>query len=197
MRLLTERYAVGQTPLREALNRLTAEGLVECRDQAGFSVAGISRSELAELTKTRCWVEGLALREGMAAATPQWEEDLVLAHHRLARAPRSLSAERFEDNPEWERLHRAFHRTLIAQCGSQALVAFCRQLADRLYRYRKLSISKAFRWREVAQEHRAILDAVLAGDPEHASALLTKHYSLTAEVILSDPAIFPDTSAAP
>jgi DNA-binding GntR family transcriptional regulator len=196
MRFLTEAYAVGQTPLREALNRLTAEGLVECRDQAGFSVAGISRSELAELTKTRCWVEGLALREGMAAATPQWEEDLILAHHRLARAPRSLSAERFEDNPEWERLHRIFHRTLIAQCGSHALVAFCRQLADQLYRYRKLSISRAFRWREVAHEHRAILDAVLAGDREHAVALLTKHYTLTADVILSDPAIFPDTSPA-
>lgn len=197
MRLMMERYEVGQTPLREALNRLTAEGLVDCRDQAGFSVAGISRSELAELTKTRCWVEGLALREGMAAATPQWEEDLVLAHHRLARPPRSLSAERFEDNPEWERLHRAFHRTLIAQCGSGPLVAFCRQLAERLYRYRKLSISKAFRWRDVAEEHRTILDAVLAGDAEHAAALLTKHYTLTAEVILSDAAIFPDAGAAP
>src|SRR5687767_9591582 len=96
MRLMTERYAIGQTPLREALIRLTAEGLVECRDQAGFSVAGISGSELAELTKTRCWVEGVALREGMAASTPQWEEDLVLAHHRLARTPRSLSADCFE-----------------------------------------------------------------------------------------------------
>jgi DNA-binding GntR family transcriptional regulator len=192
MRFLMDRYATGQTPLREALNRLTAEGLVECRDQRGFSVASISRSELAELTKTRCWVEGLALREAMAAATPRWEEDLVLAHHRMARAPRSLSTEHFEDNPEWERLHRAFHRTLIAQCGSRSLVAFCRQLADQLYRYRKLSISKAFRWREVAQEHQAILDAILAGDPEHAVALLTKHYTLTAEVILSDRAIFPD-----
>ena len=47
---------------------------------------------LAELTKTRCWVEALALRESMAASTPQWEEQLVLAQHRLSRVPRSLSA---------------------------------------------------------------------------------------------------------
>src|ERR1700710_3118634 len=82
MRFLTETYATGQTPLREALNRLTAEGLVECREQRGFYVSGISEEELVELTKTRCWVESLALRESIAAASPEWEEELVVAHHR-------------------------------------------------------------------------------------------------------------------
>ena len=69
MRFLTETYQTGQTPLREALNRLTADGLVEVREQRGFYVKDISRAELAELTKTRCWVEALALRESMAAAS--------------------------------------------------------------------------------------------------------------------------------
>ena len=55
MRFLTETYQTGQTPLREALNRLTADGLVEVREQRGFYVKDISRAELAELTKTRCW----------------------------------------------------------------------------------------------------------------------------------------------
>ena len=100
MRFLTEAYQIGQTPLREALNRLTAEGLVESREQRGFYVTGISRSELEELTKTRCWIESLALRQAMAASTLEWEEALVVAHHRLSRAPRSLNAERFEDNSE-------------------------------------------------------------------------------------------------
>ena len=63
MRFLMETYQTGQTPLREALNRLTADGLVEVREQRGFYVRDISRAELAELTKTRCWVESLALRE--------------------------------------------------------------------------------------------------------------------------------------
>lgn len=192
MRFLMETYGAGQTPLREALNRLAAEGLIECRDQRGFYVTGISRSELAELTKTRCWVEGLALREAMATATPRWEEELVLAHHRLTRTPRSLNAERFEDNPEWERLHRVFHRTLVGQCGSRSLVVFCEQLADQLYRYRQLSKQKAFPARQVGKEHQAILDAVLGGNAEQAVALLTAHYTATAEVILSDATIFPD-----
>ena len=197
MRFLTDRYQTGQTPLREALNRLTADGLVECREQRGFYVADISRNELAELTKTRCWVEGLALRESMAAATPQWEEQLLLAQHRLGRTPRSLNAEQFEDNPEWERLHRIYHRTLVGNCGSQSLIAFCGQLADQLYRYRRLSIRKAFPSRHVTDEHQAIRDAVLSGNADRAVELLQKHYTQPAEVILEDQRTFPELTTEP
>ena len=191
MRFLTDFYATGQTPLREALNRLSAEGLVESRDQRGFFVAGISEAELAELTKTRCWVERIALTESMAGATPAWEEGLVLAHHRLSRTPRSLHPDRFESNPDWERLHGIFHLALIAGCGSQPLIAFCRQLADQLYRYRQLSIRRVFATRHVGDEHRAILDAVLDRDRERACALLESHYWQTAEAIRRAP---PDPS---
>jgi DNA-binding GntR family transcriptional regulator len=110
----------------------------------------------------------------------------------LSRTPRSLNAELFEDNPEWERLHRIFHRTLIAQCGSSSLIAFCGQLADQLYRYRRLSIRKAFPGRHVADEHQAIMSAVLSGGTDQAVALLAAHYQQTAEVILRDRRIFPE-----
>jgi DNA-binding GntR family transcriptional regulator len=89
-------------------------------------------------------------------------------------------------------LHRAFHRTLIGNCGSQSLIAFCGQLADQLYRYRRLSIQKAFPSRHVADEHQAILSAVLSGGTDQAVALLTAHYRQTAEVILRDQRIFPE-----
>ena len=72
-------------------------------------MAPISADDLRELIKTRCWVEAIALRESIAARTPEWEEGLVLALHRLSRVPRSLNSESFATNPEWERLHRAFH----------------------------------------------------------------------------------------
>lgn len=196
MRFLIETYGTGQTPLREALNRLTSDGLVEVHEQRGFYVRNISRAELAELTKTRCWVESLALRESMAAATPEWEEQLLLAQHRLSRTPRSLKETEFEDNPEWERLHRIYHRTLIGNCGSQSLIAFCGQLADQLYRYRRLSIRKAFLSRHVGDEHQAIANAVMSGDAEEAVRLLTRHYQTTAEVILQDEGIFPELRLA-
>lgn len=186
LRFLMEHYEAGQTPLREALNRLTTEDLVIGREQRGFFVKPISLDELGELTKTRCWVEGLALRESMGNATPAWEEALLVAHHRLERAPRSLNPDRFESNPEWERLHRAFHAVLINGCGSRPLIGFCEQLADRLNRYRALSSRKAFRVRKVTQEHADILKAVMDRNTDEAVRLLQQHYEQTAEFIRAD-----------
>ncbi|MBR0825328.1 GntR family transcriptional regulator [Bradyrhizobium manausense] len=185
-RFLMEQYNVGQTPLREALNRLTTEEFVVGMEQRGFYVKEVSREELQELTKTKCWVEGLALRESMQNATQAWEESLLVAHHRLERTPRSLKADTFEDNPDWEKVHRAFHATLIGLCGSRPLLGFCEQLADRLYRYRMMSIAKAYPARKVGAEHREILQAVLAKDIEEAVRLLQQHYQRTADVIYSD-----------
>ena len=185
-RFLMEHYNVGQTPLREALNRLTTEEFVVGMEQRGFYVKEVSREELQELTKTRCWVEGLALRESMQKATQEWEETLLVAHHRLDRSPRSLKPDTFEDNPDWEKVHRAFHATLIGLCGSRPLLGFCEQLADRLYRYRMMSIAKAYPVRKIGTEHAQILQAVLDRKTDDAVALLQQHYQRTADVIYSD-----------
>jgi DNA-binding GntR family transcriptional regulator len=190
---LADHYHTSATPLREALNRLVSDGLVQRREQRGFVAAGISADDLAEITRTRCWLEEIALRESIAAHTTAWEEALVLAHHRLARTPRSLAAERFEDNPEWEPLHRAFHRALIGGCGSRWLLSFCDQLADQHHRYRRLSAPRAFAKRGVKSEHQQLLEAALAGRAEDAVALLRQHFERTARIILDDPKLFrPD-----
>lgn len=184
---LMESYAIGQTPLREALNRLSAEGLVASEDQRGFAVPGISAAELEELTRTRCWLEERGLRESMAAATEEWEEAVLLAGHRLARTPRAPEG---EVAGAWELRHREFHRLLIGRCGSRWLIGFCEQLTDRHQRYRRLAARRAFPERDVVGEHTAIMQAVLARDVEQAVALLTAHYRRTAEVILEDEALF-------
>lgn len=183
MRFLTENYGAGQTPMREALNRLTTEDLVVGKEQRGFFVQSISLGELSELTKTRCWVEGLALKESMLNASPAWEEALLVAHHRLDRTPRSLDPDHFDTNPEWERLHRNFHALLIGNCASRPLITFCEQLADRLSRYRALSSQKSFRVRKVADEHAALLQSVLGRQTEEAVRLLQAHYERTAEFL--------------
>jgi DNA-binding GntR family transcriptional regulator len=187
---LAECYGAGATPLREALNRLVADGLVQQRDQRGFAVAAISADDLAEITRTRCWLEEIALRESIAAHTTAWEEGLVLAHHRLARTPRSLAEDRFDDNPEWEPLHRAFHRALIAGCGSRWLLSFCEQLADQHHRHRRLSAPRAFLKRGVKGEHQRLMEAALEGRADDAVALLREHFQRTAQIIRNDPALF-------
>ncbi len=183
LRFLMENYGAGQTPLREALNRLSTEDLVVGKEQRGFFVQSISLDELAELTKTRGWIEGTALRESIINTNPAWEEALLVAHHRLDRTPRSLDPDNFETNPEWERNHRNFHALLMGNCGSRPLIAFCEQLADRLSRYRALSSRTSFRVRKVSEEHTALLRAVLDRDAVSAVALLIAHYERTATFI--------------
>lgn len=187
---LADHYQASPTPLREALNRLVSDGLVERREQRGFVVAGISAADLAEITKTRCWLEAIALRTSIAAHSTAWEEALVLAHHRLQRTPRSLSDSQFEDNPDWEPLHRAFHRALICGCGSRWLLLFCEQLADQHHRYRRLSAPRAFAKRGVQAEHRQLLDAALQGRADDAVTLLQAHFERTARIIRDDPGLF-------
>ena len=90
---LCARYSAGLSPVREALNRLAGDGLVEQSDQRGFSVTQIDLAGLDELTRTRSWLYALALRESIAHGDAAWEEALVLAFHRLSRAPRYIEPE--------------------------------------------------------------------------------------------------------
>lgn len=180
---LCERYDAGNSPVREALNRLSSEGLIERREQRGFCVVHTSAADLAELVRTRCWLETIALRESMARATEHWQEALVLALHRMERVKRSASPEGYEENPEWERVHRDFHRTLISQCGSARLIRYCEDMADHAYRYRQLSMRRAYLTRDVGAEHQSLARAVLDDDAERAVGLLVRHYRATAELV--------------
>jgi DNA-binding GntR family transcriptional regulator len=179
-----ERYKVGNSPVREALSRLSADGLVLRQEQRGFTVAPISVGDLQELIKTRSWIEAIALRESIARHTPEWEESVVLAFHRLSRIPRSISPDAYETNPEWERRHRAFHLALLSNCGSRWLLGFCESLADQAYRYRQLAGARSYPNRNEADEHQAIMQAAIDGDAGAAVAALEAHYARTARIIL-------------
>ena len=185
---LGKRYRTGHIPLREALNRLSSDGLVDRRDQRGFFVAPVSAADLAELTKTRCLVEAAAMRESIAARSAAWEEGIVLAYHRLSRTPRSTSRTEYKANPAWEPLHREFHRSLIAACGSRWLLNFCMQLADQSYRYRQLAFKRAFPLGNDTDGHRAIMQAAIDGDADKAVRLLQSHVRFTADTILKNGA---------
>jgi DNA-binding GntR family transcriptional regulator len=194
---LRRRYQTGSSPIREALNRLSSDGLIDRKEQRGFFVAQVSADDLRELTQTRCWLEGLALRESMAAHPVEWEEQIVLSTHRLSRVPRS-SGDPYLENPEWERLHREFHRSLISACGSRWLRMYCGQLGDQAYRYRQLAMQSNFPKRDEQKDHRAIMDAAIGGRVDEAVRLLTAHFRRTADIILKDRgALEPDGARHP
>jgi DNA-binding GntR family transcriptional regulator len=185
VRELSGRYGLGPSPIREALNRLSRDGLVTLSDRRGFSVTPLGREHLDELTRTRCWLNELALRQAIANGDTAWEEGIAIAYHRLTRLPRYIDAEPGAKsyNPDWERAHRAFHSALIAACDSRWLRSFCEQLFDAGDCYRHLSRVSSLKRAERRNEHRQIFDAVLARDADTASALLTRHVTRTAELV--------------
>ncbi len=179
---LREQYDVGASPVREALSMLTAEGLVQRLDQRGFRVTDVSVSAFEELLRTRCWLEERALRESIDSGSDDWEENVLLAHHRLTRTPRTEGPSDLP-SPTWEKAHRLFHMSLLAACRSQFLIGYCGQLYDLNIRYRNLAGSVAYPSRNVAQEHQNICDAALARDADHAVELLIDHYTGTGEFL--------------
>lgn len=182
--VLRERYSSSASPVREALNRLSAAALVTNQDNRGFCVPPVSRDELLELYKTREWLESRALAESIANGDAEWGEALVLAQHRLERTQRCLDDGDQTPNPEWELLHRAFHIALISACGSGWLMRFCEQLHDQADRYRQLAVAVAGKRRDPAKEHAAIVKASLDRDAEEAVKLLNAHYNNTRDIIL-------------
>lgn len=182
MATLCKLLDAGSSPVREALNRLAAEGLIDQHDQRGFWVPPVSLEDLEELTSTRRWVNEIGLRESIARGDPAWEERIVLALHRLNQVARVRDLGTMGQSPDWDRLHREFHRALIAGCGSRLLIDFAESLLDRAARYRHLAVSVTATTRDVAGEHRAIADAALARDSERAIELLNAHFARTMAV---------------
>lgn len=170
---LRKRLDTGASPIREALSLLTSDYLVERIDQRGFRTADVSAENFDEILTLRCTLEDLALRESLAAATEAWEEDVVLAHHRMKRAKAA-------QDPDYETFHKSFHMALLSNARSPILLKFCSQLYDLNIRYRYLAGSAlSYGRRDVGDEHAGILAAVVARDVEAASTRLLDHYRNT------------------
>lgn len=189
LQALKDQYDVGNSPLREALNRLSANGMVVREENKGFRVSPASAAELAELVRTRCWLEEVALRESIRNGDDAWEERVVLSYHRLSRAQRPTDEEAFNTNPEWEEFHRQYHHALISACNSNLLMGYCAQLQEQALRYRNLAPVVNYRRRHESNEHEAIRDAALNRDADEAVKLLIAHFEVTADIVVSSGAL--------
>lgn len=166
---------VGASPVREALSLLTSDMLVERIDQRGFRAAPASLANFEEILSLRSTLEDMALRQSVARATSDWEERLVLSHHRMKRL---TGTDTFED------AHKSFHMTLLSNAASPMLERYCSQLYDLNIRYRYLAAGGAsYQSRDIAAEHEDIFDAAVRGDAETASEALLSHYRLTGEYL--------------
>jgi GntR family transcriptional regulator, carbon starvation induced regulator len=178
---LRKAYGVGATPLREALSKLSSLDLVTAEGQRGFRVAPVSVANLLDITKTRAWIESIALRAAVASGDRRWEADILAAAHRLRGCPKSDDESLSDD---WYRENRAFHDTLVSACNSPQIMTFRAQLYDLSDRYRRLSVRNGLAGRDLDAEHRLIMDAVLARDADAAVAHTVNHFIETTRAIL-------------
>ena len=186
---LCKSLGVSLGAVREALSRLTSDGLVVSQPQRGFVVSPISASDLKDLTMVRCEIEALCLRRAIELGDVAWEAEVLAALHRITRTPAIDANDPKHYREDWGKLHDAFHETLVAVCGSPWLLRLRSQLYLRSDRYRRLSLPLAEHDRDVNAEHTAIADAVLARDADAAVARMSEHIQKTTDILLSSKAL--------
>ena len=192
---LCDLYGTSGSAVREALMQLASVGLVVAEPQRGFRVAQASISDLMDLTKTRCWVEAIALRSAIAKGGRDWEAAIVAAAHLLGkdqprRLPKASSSDAIDavDN-QWRRDHQHFHDTLISACDLSNLLSYRKNLIQLNERYRRLS-SLVQSGRDVANEHDALTRAVLARNADLAVELVQSHFLETTARVLAGTSTF-------
>jgi DNA-binding GntR family transcriptional regulator len=189
---LCVRYSTSVGVLREALARLSEQGLVRSQPQVGFQVAPISPGELAELTEARVELEPMVLRHALARGDIEWESQLVASHHRMDAAMRakvppveSDTARSTQLADAWSEAHREFHAALLAGCANRPLIALAGSLRDSAELYRRWSGTlPPDSDRDVGAEHRELLEAALARDEDLAPQLLAAHIQRTTDILL-------------
>jgi GntR family carbon starvation induced transcriptional regulator len=181
---LAQIQEVSVNVVREALNRLAGEKLVEFEPQFGFAVHGLSAEDLIDLVDQRAALEELALRRSIARSSVEWQSEVLAAHHRLSREPLTTDENPGVLNPEWMARHDEFNFAMLRACGSPRLFELVRQLAEAAELYQRALLPIVGQDRELDVEHQELLDAILDGDADAAVAILKSHLFMTRDVML-------------
>lgn len=164
------RLGVSRTPLREALSRLTAEGLTAAGGR-GVVVTDISLEDIDELFELRGTLEGkaaaLAAERGDRATFEQLQRELLEAPE-LVRGPNPALHDYYE-------LVGRLDTAIDAAISNSYLAQAMRSLRVHLVRVRRLAADDAGRLTAAAAEHAAIAEAIAAGNPKLAEAATTIH----------------------
>lgn len=167
---LAQRFGASKTPVREALQLLVAEGLVEVLPKKGYRIRGMELTDLGEVLELRTLLEPRAAARCARWADPEQVEDLT----------RRWEAQR--DAPGLEPLERTlrardFHAGIAQAAGSHRMSVILEGLHHEMVRAHH--VLPQLRWHlseEIElREHRGILAAITAGDPERAEAAMRTH----------------------
>lgn len=182
---LSTHYETSSTVVREALTRLTGDRLIDLRPNRGFFVTALTIEGLRDYNELRCRTEEFGIQLAIERGDLDWESEAIAAHHTLERTQRHKDDGSGQVTPEWLDTHNAFHQKLLSACELPVLVDLAAILADGNALYRRWVVpNDRITGRNMEQEHRDILDAVLARDHVRAGKLLRDHYTASMELIL-------------
>ena len=193
-------FGVSVGVIREALSRLAEQRLVRSDPNQGFYVSPLTEKDLRDLTDTRVQIECYALRQAIARGDQSWEAQIVATEYLLSVTPRWSRDDAGRLNDQWSVVHREFHRALIVGCDMPVLLDICDSLFDASELYRRISAHINTN-RCTGDEHRGLMEAMLARDVDLALRRLEEHFRRTTANVLTllrnDQATRPASSAGP
>ena len=176
---LAEQLGVSRAPVREALQTLESEGLVESVPNKGTFVADITEEDLREIYAVRAALEGVAMR--LAAQAMDHEELSALAAivERMEQAARDGDAERVS------KIDLEFHEAIWALSGNRRLFQLLTSMMAQIAMFLALNVRLYEDLLDNCLEHVALLQALRSGDAVRAERLMVEHISEAGEVNIS------------
>jgi len=187
---LAKAFNVGRAAIRTALARLEQDGLVEREPFRGARVRSISVAEAIEILEARAVLEGLAIRHAAHNATPA---GVAALRATLARMRVDCDA---GDLLRVSEGNSQLHRQLIDIARHRTAARLIDALQAQNVRYQFRTILVPGRASQSLEEHRAIVDAVAAGDPDLAETATRRHLDRVADTLRRIPAAQLDREVA-
>lgn len=166
---LAERFGVSVAPVREALRRLEAEGLVSFGPKRRIAINRLTLAELNEIFSIRIQLETLAVRNAV--------NDLSSAPREITLLKKLLlEMEQLESSPgDWQAQNERFHKRIYSFAHMPRLESMIGSLWIACSPYIRLHIRSLTSFQEVREEHKLLLKQIEAGDADAAAEVLDKH----------------------
>jgi DNA-binding GntR family transcriptional regulator len=166
---LAAELGTSRTPVREAIRRLERDGLAVRTPTGGVSVFRPGPDDVLQVYESRIAIEGMAALLAASRSTPAQRQALAESVHELERAYRE------GDEAAVVAANTAFHDALLAACGNRYLQALANHLRHHVLLTRELDRAQHGDPAKVLGHHRAILEAIAAGDGPAARRLTEEH----------------------
>jgi len=177
---IAEQLNMSRTPVHEAIIRLESEGLLRVLPRKGVQILRLSADDMRETYDVIIALEGMA--GALIAARPK--ESAAVIAQMIAHTDDMERALARNDLKAWAMADDCFHRILVTDCGNAKLARLAATMTDQAHRARLATLRMRDRPVASIAEHRAILDALSAGNVEAARDAIEKHrYRASREII--------------